>query len=89
LVVRTDADEAHVDQVAKLVNSKIQEAMDGTKTASTLTAALLTCLNLADELLNLKQVDEGSKETVAKKLRDLIHQIDVQLEDESPSAAAG
>ena len=88
-MVRTDADEAHVDQVAKLVNSKIQEAMDGTKTASTLTAALLTCLNLADELLNLKQVDEGSKETVAKKLRDLIHQIDVQLEDESPSAAAG
>lgn len=89
LVVRSEATEAHVEQVAQLVNSKIQEVMEGMKTASTLNAALLTCLNLADELLNLREGEGQAKAKVAKKIRDLIRRIDVQLESESPSAAAG
>lgn len=88
-MVRSDADDAHVDAVSELVNSKIQEVMEGMKTASTLTAALLTCLNLADELLNLRQDGGGSKAKLAKKIRDLIRRIDVQLESNSPSAATG
>ena len=72
LTVRSDADDRHVNEVAAYVTQKVQEVITRTKSASTLTASLLACLNIADELFQFKEGRKTSKLKVADKVRDLI-----------------
>ena len=80
LTVRTDADDHHVGQVAGFVGGKIQEVMDRTKSASTLTAALLTCLNIADELFRRREGEKEAQSQAAKKMKELITLINLHLD---------
>ncbi len=83
LVVRSDADETHVKEVAGFVNGKIQEVLDRTKSASTLHAALLTCLNVADDLFRSREASRKITDLVAQEVRGLMEQI--ELEKNGPS----
>jgi cell division protein ZapA (FtsZ GTPase activity inhibitor) len=85
LTVRTDADEPYVKEVAGFVSGKIQEVMDRTKSASTLTAALLACLNIADELFRYKEGRKASSFKAANKVRDLIGFISSHFDGGSPA----
>ena len=77
MTVQSDADERHVKQVAGFVNSKVQEIVEKAKTASTLTASLMACLNIADEFFRYKEKKNADSVKAAQKVRDLIQMIDL------------
>ena len=81
LVVRSDASDEVVGEVAGLVTSRIQEILDGSKSASLLTAALLACLNFAEELRDQKRIQGVAANKAAEKVRNLIRLINSHLED--------
>lgn len=72
--VKTDADESHILEVARYVNEKVDEVLKKTKSVSTLNVAILTALNIADDLIRerakrialLKEVEARSKGLVEK-----------------------
>lgn len=84
LVVRSDASDESVGEVAGLVSSKIQEVMEKTKSASMLTAALLTCLNIADEFQQQKRMKGESGAKAAQKVKEIIRLIETHLQNEGP-----
>lgn len=77
LTVQSDADEQYVNRVAGFVNSKVQEVVGKAKTASTLTASLLACLNIADEFFRYQEKKRNDSLRVSQKVRDLICMIDL------------
>ena len=52
--IRSDADEEWLQLVAALVDTAMEQVRERTKTVDTLDVALLTCLNLAREVLELR-----------------------------------
>ena len=80
LVVRSDASDEAVAEVAGLVASRIQEILDGSKSASLLMASLLACLNFAEELRDQKRF-RGAGHKAAEKVREMIRMINTHLED--------
>ena len=81
LVVRSEASDESVAEIATLVSARIQEILSGTKTASMLTASLLACLNLADELRKQQRLQEAVGAGAAQKVREIVRIIDSHLED--------
>ena len=79
LSVRSDTDEAHVLRVADFVNQRIQAVVEQTKNAPFLTAALLACLNIADELFKYRKGQEVLSTKVEKKVKELMASIDLAL----------
>jgi cell division protein ZapA len=53
--LKTDADEAYVRSLARLVSDKIAEAKTGGRTFSTHALAIRAAMNIADDLLTLKR----------------------------------
>jgi len=81
LVVRSDASDEAVAEVAGLVSSRIQGIMDGSKSASLLTAALLACLNFAEELKDQTRLKATATHKAVQKVHDILRLIDSHLED--------
>jgi len=77
--VHTDASAEHVQQVAKLINKKVSEIQKHSKKASSLHVALLTCLNIADEYLQLQNTKKKLQSLADNKLSELIEIVDLQL----------
>jgi hypothetical protein len=55
LRLKSSHSEETVQQIVKLVNDKIQQSLNLTKSDSVQTAAILACLNLAEEFLMFKR----------------------------------
>lgn len=81
LTIRTDRDETYVRKAADFVNKKIEEVTNKTKTVSTLTATLLVCMNIADELFQSKKESEKNNLNTAEKVRSVISLIDSQMQE--------
>lgn len=77
--IETDAADQHVKAVASFVNKKIKETQKQTQTASSLHVALLTCLNMADELIRYQDQTDERKNLAEKKIQDLLEIVDLQL----------
>jgi cell division protein ZapA (FtsZ GTPase activity inhibitor) len=82
LSVRTEAGDEHISAVEALVNERLRQVLDKNKTASTLSAALLVCLNIADELLTQKNAVKENKQKAAARVRDIIDLVDTCLVQE-------
>lgn len=74
--VKTDADEAYIQSVAKYVNGKIEEIQDKTRSVSTLNVIILAALNTADELFRERDKYRRSMGTIEDRSRGLIDLID-------------
>lgn len=74
--VKTDAEEDYIQEVAKYVNEKMEEVLKKTKSVSTQNVAILTALNIADDLLKEKEKRIALLQEVEAKSRDLIEKID-------------
>lgn len=74
LTVRSDSGEDQLTRVSEYVNQKICDVTAKTKSASTLTAALLACMNIANEYLQLRDVQAQTQH----KVRELVGLIDSQ-----------
>lgn len=75
LAVSSDADAEHVANVIKLLTEKVEEVSKSANNLKTLDVAILAALNVAEELLELKGVNEelyNQLESRSEKLIQLI-----------------
>jgi len=77
--VKTDAEEGYIQEVAKYVNEKMDEVLKKTKSVSTLNVAILTALNIADDLLREKEKRITLLQEVDTKSKDLGEKIDIEM----------
>ena len=78
LLIRSEAEASYVGEVAAFVNQKIQEVIEKASSASTLQAALLVCMNVADELIQSRKETKRVKDQVTQEVRSLILEIDAE-----------
>ena len=77
--VKTDAEEDHIQEVARYVNEKMDEVLKKTRSVSTMNVAILTALNIADDLLREKERRIALLQEVETKSMELAEKIDVNL----------
>jgi cell division protein ZapA len=77
--VKTDAEEDHIQAVAQYVNEKISEVLKRTRSVSSLNVAILTALNIADDLLREKEKRRALLHEIETKSRDLAEKIDIEI----------
>jgi cell division protein ZapA len=77
--VKTEAEEDYIQKVANYVNEKMEEVLKKTKSVSTLNVAILTALNIADDLLREKEKRISLLREVEAKSRDLVEKIDTKM----------
>jgi len=77
--VKTDAEEGHIQEVARYVNEKMEEVLKKTRSVSTLNVAILTSLNIADDLLKEKEKRVTLLKEITMRSRDLAEKIDLRL----------
>ena len=74
--LRADADELHVRKVADLVDLKMREVANGSRSVSTLQIAVLAAMDLASDLLQQNGADEDLREQVEARSGALLARID-------------
>lgn len=77
--VKTDEGEDHIQKVAQYVNEKMAEVTKNTKSVSSLNVAILTALNLADDLVREKGKRLALLEEVERKSKDLAEKINLNI----------
>jgi cell division protein ZapA len=77
--VKTDAQEGHIQKVAQYVNEKMDEVTKNTKSVSSLNVAILTALNIADDLIIEKARRLALLEEVERKSKDLVEKINMNI----------
>jgi cell division protein ZapA len=74
--LKTSHDDATVQQLVDFVNNKMSLAISTTKNGSFQNAAVLTALNLAEELILLKKRMQKELERVEDKVLKLSHDLE-------------
>ena len=77
--VKSDAEENHIQAVAQYVNEKMDEVLKKTRSVSTLNVAILTALNIADDLLKERGERMALIEEVEAKTKDLAERIETKM----------
>jgi cell division protein ZapA len=80
--VKSDAEEDHIQEVAQYVNEKIDDVLKKTKSISSLNVAILTALNLADDLLKEKERRAALLRAIERKSKELTEKIDLRISGE-------
>ncbi len=86
--VKTDEEEEYIRRVAQYVNEKMEEVLRKTKSVSTLNVAILTALNIADDLLREKDRREALVKEVEIKSRNLVEQIEMKMSGKEADEAS-
>ncbi|MDI6640739.1 MAG: cell division protein ZapA [Elusimicrobiota bacterium] len=79
-LIETDLTQLQLQAIATYVEEKLREASSNTDTQVPSQIAILTALNIADELFRLQTEHENLLKTVDKKTDELITLIDRSLE---------
>jgi cell division protein ZapA len=77
--VKSDAAEDHIQAVAQYVNEKMDEVLKKTRSVSTLNVAILTALNIADDLLKERGKRMALLQEVETKSKDLAEKIEIKM----------
>ena len=80
-VVKSDEEQGRVEKIAAYVNQKIQEISGGPQTVSTLNAAILAALNIADDYFRILEEKGGHRQDYESKAEHLIAMIDARIQD--------
>lgn len=75
--------EAHIREVERLLSETVEAMDERVPGQSTLNLALLTALNLADQLLLLRQSKSGEQEEWSNKLESLLVRLNDTLASDS------
>jgi cell division protein ZapA (FtsZ GTPase activity inhibitor) len=78
-IVRSDSDESYVQEVAQLVNTKIDEIVEKTKSSPSISVVILAAMNIADDHLKFRNKNGGSVASVKKKIEQMIELIDLHV----------
>jgi cell division protein ZapA len=79
--IRGYADREHILRVAEYVDKKMREIALKSKNRSSNKIAVLTALNLADELLELKQEKDSDLNQVEDRAKNILEMLDSSLPD--------
>jgi cell division protein ZapA len=77
--VKTDEEEVYIQRVAQYVNEKMEEVLKKTRSVSTMNVAILTALNIADDLLRERDKREALVKEVEVKSRNLVEKIEMKM----------
>ena len=78
--VRGEQDRGHLERTAELVDRKMREISQQVSTVDTAKIAILAALNLADELLQQNQQQEGERVEIMEKVNQLTGELSSALE---------
>ena len=71
--VKAGEDPGYIDTVARFVDGKMREIFADVKVVTTSKIAILTALNIADELFKCRRdLEEGQEEAVSRKIEELL-----------------
>jgi cell division protein ZapA len=73
--VRGSDDSGYLQGLADLVDSKMREVAQHVATADTARIAILAALNLADELFQVQQRQEGERVEIKEKVAELAEEL--------------
>lgn len=74
--LRTSHDDATVQELVEFINNRMNQALSVTKNGSFQNAAVLTAMNLAEELILLKRKAHREMEKIEEKLLRLSHELE-------------
>lgn len=74
--LRTSHDDATVQELVEFINDRMNQALAVTKNGSFQNAAVLTAMNLAEELILLKRKAHREMEKLEEKLLRLSNELD-------------
>jgi len=77
-VLRSEAGEERVRQVAGLLNDRLEQVQASSNTSSTLAAVVLAALNITNELLQLRDQQEKLFQEIEAKTEKLLKMIEEQ-----------
>lgn len=78
--VRGQHDQNYLERLARLVDRKMREIGSQSSTVDTSKIAILAALNLADELLQCTEHQEGERVQIMEKVAELTGELDEALE---------
>ncbi len=79
--LKSSSSEVEAEEAAGYVDSKMKELANASSKTSTLDLAILAALNIAQELLELKNQAGAKDEAGEKKIRQLVAALDKELQD--------
>jgi cell division protein ZapA len=85
--VKTDTGEEHIQRVAQYVNEKMDEVVKNTKSVSSLNVAILTALNIADDLIKERTKRLALLQEVERKSKDLVEKINMNINGKETEGA--
>ncbi len=79
--LKSSSSEVDAEEVAAYVDSRMKELANVRGKTSTLDLAILAALNIAQELMELKNQAGAKEEAEGEKLRQLVEALDEELQD--------
>lgn len=76
LAIRTSAQPAYVEELARFVTDKVEELRASGRAMTTQSLALLAAMNIADELYQLRERQEQLKRQVREKSERILRYLD-------------
>ena len=78
LGLRADGDEARLEELARFVDGRMREVADRSSSVDTVKIAVLTALNIADELFQERETDRDARQ---ERIEEQAERLVSRLED--------
>jgi len=85
LGLRADGDAARLEELARFVDSRMHEVADRSSSVDTVKIAVLTALNIADELFHERETDQDARQ---ERLEEQAQRLVSKLEEAMRSGEA-
>lgn len=79
--VRAGTEAGYVEQLAQLVDARMKEVARSTSTVDSMRIAVLAALNIADELLRVREARSDQTHELEDRARHLAQELDGALKD--------
>jgi cell division protein ZapA len=87
LGLRADGDAARLQEIARFVDSRMREVADRSSSVDTVKIAVLTALNIADELFQERETDQDVRQKrLEKQAERLVERLDQAMKPNETSA---
>lgn len=78
--VQVDGDESYLQKVAAFVDEKMRAVAESTRQVDSTRVAVLTALNIADELFALRKHQQEIEEPLHQRVQRCVHLVEQTLE---------
>jgi cell division protein ZapA len=77
--IRSDAEEAYIQDVARYVDAKLREVSRGAAVPASERVAVLAAMNIADELFQMRRASSEELSSIERRAQSLIRLLDENL----------